>query len=177
MPRKEAKHKQPFWNFISDSTCLDGSECNADEYAELIYKIAIQSPVCQMWDSGSDKWARGECDIQEGSTPSNIVFKSNLFGSFGAGLFTAPNTIDFGSVFDNFAEKVVENMLVIGTILGVLLLAIPLIIICRRYDKNDMAKVGIKIIIRLTDTLCRDSQKSAIVCFLAHPERHTMYNI
>ncbi len=76
------------------------------------------------------------------STPSKPVFHSNLFGSFGAGLFVPPNTIDFGSVFDNFAEKLVENMPVVATVVGVIILFIPLAVICRKFDKKDALKVN-----------------------------------
>ena len=76
------------------------------------------------------------------SIPSKPVFKSNLFGSFGAGLFVPPNTIDFGSVFDNFAEKLVENMPVVATVIGVIILFIPLAVICRKFDKKDALKVN-----------------------------------
>ncbi len=53
-----------------------------------------------------------------------------------------PNTIDFGSVFDNFAEKLVENMPVFATVVGVILLFILLALICRRFDKKDALKVN-----------------------------------
>ena len=37
-----------------------------------------------------------------------MKFKSNLFGTLGAGVFVGPNTIDFGSVFDDLEKKIAE---------------------------------------------------------------------
>ncbi len=75
------------------------------------------------------------------STPSKPVFKSNLFGSFGAGIFVPPNTIDFGSVFHDFHLKLWENWLVVATVTALIILYIPLLLICRRFDKVDAVKV------------------------------------
>ena len=46
--------------------------------------------------------------VEKGSTPIKVKFKSNLFGSLGAGVFVGPNTIDFGSVFDDLDKKIAE---------------------------------------------------------------------
>ena len=51
--------------------------------------------------------------MEKETTPEKVVFKSNLFGSLGTGLFQAPNKIDFGTVFDNLGAKIVENMPVV----------------------------------------------------------------
>ena len=53
----------------------------------------------------------------------------------------APNTIDFNAVFDNLDEKLVENAAVVGTVVGIIILYIPLIILCRKLDKLDKKKV------------------------------------
>ncbi len=75
------------------------------------------------------------------STPAKAVFKSNLFGSFGTGLFVPPNTIDFGSVFHDFHSKIWENRSVVATVAVLIILYIPLALICRRFDKRDAVKV------------------------------------
>lgn len=74
--------------------------------------------------------------------PRRIKFKSNLFGSLGAGLFVGPNTIDFGTVFLNFDQKLVENIAVVSTVIGIILLYIPLALFVRRLDKKDKLKVS-----------------------------------
>ena len=61
----------------------------------------------------------------------------------GAGLTVAPNTIDFNDVFENLDDKIVENAAVVGTVVGVIILYIPLLILCRKLDKKDKIKVGL----------------------------------
>ena len=53
----------------------------------------------------------------------------------------APNTIDFNAVFDNLDAKLVENAAVVGTVIGIIILYIPFIILCRKLDKYDKKKV------------------------------------
>ena len=86
-------------------------------------------------------WTSDGCQLQPGSTPTRARFKSNLFGSLGAGLAVAPNTIDFNVVFDNLDQKLIENAAVVGTVIGVIILYIPFVILCRRLDKKDRLKV------------------------------------
>ena len=71
-------------------------------------------------------------------------FKSNLFGSFGAGLFTPPNTINFKDIFSNLGQRLLDNLPVVATIIIVALLFIPFAVICRRFDKKDEVKVWTK---------------------------------
>lgn len=61
---------------------------------------------------------------------------------FGASFFVPPNTIDFSSVFDNFGEKLVENIHVVVMIALLLILYALLVILMRRMDKKDKVKVG-----------------------------------
>ena len=79
--------------------------------------------------------------VVQSEDPKQVRFKSNLFGSLGAGLFVGPNTIDFGTVFLNFDQKIIENAPVFFTILGIIILYIPLAIWCYRKDKADALKV------------------------------------
>ena len=75
------------------------------------------------------------------STPEKVRFKSNLFGGFGAGLFTPPNTINFGEIFANLGQKLLDNLAVVATITVTALLFIPFALICGRFDKRDKRKV------------------------------------
>jgi len=52
--------------------------------------------------------------------------------------------IDFGTVFDDFAAKLLENAAVVGTVIGVIILYIPLAAICRRIDKKEKIKVNLQ---------------------------------
>ncbi len=74
------------------------------------------------------------------STPSKPIFKSHLFGSFGAGFFVPPNTIDFGSLDP---DDLTDNILVLATVIGLILLYIPLSLVCRWIDKRDLLKVSL----------------------------------
>ena len=80
--------------------------------------------------------------VLPGSLPKKARFKSNIFGSLGAGLVTAPNTIDFGSVFLNLGAKLLENLPVLITVLGFILVYIVLIVVLRRMDKRDDLRVS-----------------------------------
>ena len=79
--------------------------------------------------------------ILEAEDEKHVRFKSNLFGSMGAGLFVGPNTIDFGTVFLNLDEKIIDNAPVVVTVIGLILLYIPLAFWCHRKDKIDVMKV------------------------------------
>ena len=71
------------------------------------------------------------------STTDDIKFKSNFLGSFSAGLFIPPNTIDFERVFKYFLPLFAENPYVIGLICLILGVYIILLIWTRRKDKHD----------------------------------------
>jgi hypothetical protein len=64
-------------------------------------------------------------------------------GGFGAGFFSAPNMIDFSTVFNNFGQALLDNAPVVATVIGVIVLYIPLLILCRWLDRKDTVKVGI----------------------------------
>ena len=74
-------------------------------------------------------------------TETKAMFSSNLFGSLGAGVFVGPNLIDFSTVFDNVGAKILENLPVFVTVLLLMILYIPFVIICRKFDKKDEIKV------------------------------------
>ena len=46
--------------------------------------------------------------VSAATTTETTTFKSNLFGSMGANVVVAPNTIDFSNVFDNLDQKLVD---------------------------------------------------------------------
>jgi len=60
---------------------------------------------------------------------------------FGAGFVTPVNTINFATVFDNFAEKLIENVAVWTTILAFIIVYIPFAVLARYLDKKDALKV------------------------------------
>jgi len=64
-----------------------------------------------------------------------------LMAGFGAGFVTPVNTINFATVFDNFAEKLIENVAVWTTILAFIIVYIPFAVLARYLDKKDALKV------------------------------------
>ena len=58
-------------------------------------------------------------------------------------MFSGPNKIDFSTVFDNFGAKLVENMPVVATVIGVILLYFLGLVVCNKLDKMDAFKVYI----------------------------------
>ena len=71
-----------------------------------------------------------------------VHFHTNLFGGFGAGFYTPPNTINFNTIFTgDFLSKLVNVAIVWGTVIAVLLLYFLLAVLCRRLDKKDAFKV------------------------------------
>ena len=107
----------------------------------MTYTYRISELTCQEWDEETEVWSSGGCQLEPGSTPTTAKFKSNLFGSLGAGLTVAPNTINFKEVFDDLDQKLIENAAVVGTVIGVLILYIPFVVLCRMLDKKDKIKV------------------------------------
>ena len=74
----------------------------------MVYSYRLSELTCQQWDDVTETWSSDSCVVQEGSTATEAKFRSNLFGSMGAGLVVGPNTIDFSSVFDNVDAKLAE---------------------------------------------------------------------
>ena len=60
---------------------------------------------------------------------------------FAANWVVPPNKIDFSTVFDDLGEKILDNIHVIITITLVLAIYVVLVVVLRRYDKKDEAKV------------------------------------
>ncbi|XP_013398432.1 MAM and LDL-receptor class A domain-containing protein 1, partial [Lingula anatina] len=90
--------------------------------------------------TGSGNYFYFEVDggsISSDSTPEKVVFKSNFFGSFAAGLFEPPNTIDFEAVFANFGERLLDNAYVFGFLIALIVIYILTIFYCRWKDKKD----------------------------------------
>ena len=93
-------------NFGHVTGCFDGFIC--DEVAYLAYDYSLSEVTCQQWDDVNEVWRSDSCEVLPGSTATQTRFKSNLFGSLGAGISVAPNTIDFNTVFNNLDQKLIE---------------------------------------------------------------------
>lgn len=78
----------------------------------------------------------------EVATPERVKFKSNLLAGFGAGFITPVNTINFATVFDNFGQKLIDNVAVWATIVAFIVIYIPFAVLARHLDKKDALKVN-----------------------------------
>lgn len=103
----------------------------------LNYNLTIFNASCNIWNGNAWHSDPKVCKASEGSTPSTTRFKSNIFGSLGAGLDIRPNLIDFDTVFVNFGSKLADNAAVFSTICTLIMLFIPLAILARRLDIRD----------------------------------------
>ena len=70
-----------------------------------------------------------------------VKFRSNLLGGFGAGFATPLNTIDFGTLFDNLGQKIIDSAVVWGTIIAIVVIYIPIAVFSCRADGKDVFKV------------------------------------
>ncbi|XP_013383336.2 uncharacterized protein LOC106153782 [Lingula anatina] len=78
--------------------------------------------------------------ISKVTTNGKMTFKSNFFGSFAAGLFIPPNTIDFDKVFANFSTLLAQSPHVLIVMCSLFVLYILLLIWARRKDIQDNEK-------------------------------------
>ena len=52
-----------------------------------------------------------------------------------------PNTINFSTVFNNLGKKILENIAVVITVLGVIVVYVPVTVFLRQLDLADIIKV------------------------------------
>ena len=58
-----------------------------------------------------------------------------------------PNTINFSTVFNNLGKKILENIAVVITVLGVIVVYIPVTVFFRQLDLADIMKVPLRLYI------------------------------
>jgi predicted membrane protein len=75
------------------------------------------------------------------SNGEKTKFKSSIFGSLGTGVVVGPNTINFDTVFADFDKKLLENIHVVATVLGIIVAYFVAVPVVRRLDKKDALKV------------------------------------
>ncbi len=97
------------------------------------------------YDKKTNTWSGEGCwvDTKE-TTADETSIKTTHLTLFSSDWVVGPNTIDFSDVFDNFDQKLLENIHVFATIAGLIIIYFILVFILRRYDKKDVEKVGSK---------------------------------
>ena len=74
------------------------------------------------------------------ASQSSISCGCNHLTFFGADFMVAPNTIDFNTVFNKFAN-IGDNLAVLLTVIALLILFWLGVLVLRRFDKADVEKV------------------------------------
>ncbi|XP_041362676.1 uncharacterized protein LOC121378529 [Gigantopelta aegis] len=119
----------------------------------LRYNISFTAFSCLFWDETQGKWLSDGCNVSPQSTPSGIKCLCNHLTSFGAGVFSPPNQIDFNTVFDNTAGKLLDNSAVLVTLCVIVFLYLVGLVWTRRMDKKDVEKWGV---VPLADNVTTD---------------------
>ncbi|PAA54099.1 hypothetical protein BOX15_Mlig015709g1 [Macrostomum lignano] len=92
------------------------------ESANMSLTVGVASITPRAWSDLLGGWVDTDAEVAEESSIEKMVFKSNFFGSYSGKMFIAPNTINFATVFNNFAGKLAENfvtLLVLCLIIGI----------------------------------------------------------
>ena len=76
------------------------------------------------------------------TTLVQTVCASTHLTLFSSSWAVPPNTIDFSTVFDNLDQKLVENIHVVVTVIGLAVIFVVVAVFLRRKDKQDLAKVS-----------------------------------
>ena len=64
-----------------------------------------------------------------------------MMGSISADVFKSPDSLSAAVALQSSEEEESDNSIVVGTIIGTILLYIPLAILCWWYDKKDKTRV------------------------------------
>jgi len=99
------------------------------------------------------KWTNQRCSLSRccyfpikvgpKSNKTSLYCLCNHLTSFGGGVLVKPNSLDFDVVFNELTRlHETGNIAVLSTIIAALLLYVLVIIVARRADKRDRAKVG-----------------------------------
>ncbi|XP_077985128.1 polycystin-1-like protein 2 [Glandiceps talaboti] len=118
---------------------LDNTTYDTEGYNMTVQTITT---ACKYWDIKNTKWSQDGCETLQWSSSRTTVCACNHLTSFAADLYVAPNTIDFGTVFQKFAN-LGENASVFSTIFVIFGLYVAGVIFCRRADKRDLIKWGV----------------------------------
>ncbi|XP_070548690.1 polycystin-1-like protein 2 isoform X2 [Ptychodera flava] len=106
------------------------------------FSLQITTVSCKYWDDKVDKWSKEGCQPLEWSSTTTTVCGCNHLTSFATDFFVPPNSIDFGTVFQKFAN-LGENASVFSTIFVIFGLYLVGVYFCRRADKKDLVKWGV----------------------------------
>ncbi|KAK3089545.1 hypothetical protein FSP39_004480 [Pinctada imbricata] len=116
--------------------------------------LVMTTTGCRSWDDAQQSWVSNGCQVLPFSTVNETVCRCPRQSGgivFATTFYTAPNTIDFSTVFSKFD---LSNASVYGTCLGIIVIWIIAVVLLRRQDKKDQEKWAIHF---LSDGDCKDS--------------------
>ncbi|XP_066966740.1 serine-rich adhesin for platelets-like [Macrobrachium rosenbergii] len=117
---------------------------NPYDYIDLAnYTLQTITPICRFWNSEAESWDTDGCRVTPATNTRMVRCACNHLTSFGSDFFVPPNTIDFGSVYDNLGAKLKDNFAVLVTICVLLALYVLVGIWARYKDKQDVKKWGV----------------------------------
>ncbi|XP_068248147.1 uncharacterized protein [Palaemon carinicauda] len=107
------------------------------------YTLQTITPICRYWNTETESWGTDGCRVTPATNTRMVRCACNHLTSFGSDFFVPPNTIDFGSVYNDLGAKLKDNFAVLVTICVILALYILVGIWARYKDKQDVKKWGI----------------------------------
>ncbi|XP_070533290.1 polycystin-1-like protein 2 isoform X1 [Ptychodera flava] len=100
------------------------------------FTVQVFTSSCRYRDDTSRGWKSDGCWVSDKTNSTYTECLCNHLTSFGAGYFTPPNSIDFGTVFKKF-EDLGSNAAVFSTVISVLVVYFICVFFARRADKSD----------------------------------------
>ncbi|XP_033737386.1 polycystic kidney disease protein 1-like 2 [Pecten maximus] len=103
-------------------------------------QIALYVLDCLFWDDKTKQWSRSGLSLGNITTYSEAPCESTHLTTFGTNVFVPPNTINFNTVWSKFSA---DNVAVISTVGGLLVVYFLVLFCVRRADKRDVTKWAI----------------------------------
>ncbi|XP_069123303.1 uncharacterized protein [Argopecten irradians] len=103
-------------------------------------QIALYVLDCLFWDDGGKQWSRKGLTLGNVTTYTETSCHTSHLTSFGTNVFVPPNTIDFKTVWSKFSA---DNVAVIATVGGLIVLYFLVLFWVRRADQRDVAQWAI----------------------------------
>ncbi|CAG5132501.1 unnamed protein product, partial [Candidula unifasciata] len=127
-----------FQNNLSSSDKLHIVATNNNELYEIELSVGAYISSCEYFNTDSQTWASGGCQVQEDSTPVVTSCKCNHLTSFGAGIISITD-IDFSDL-ENL--DLLTNPVVFIVVSIIFVSYILLIILCRYLDHQDLKRIS-----------------------------------
>ncbi|XP_060067008.1 polycystin-1-like protein 2 [Ylistrum balloti] len=121
----------------SSSNLLYLGLCSENEERTTALDIALYVLDCLFWEDTMKKWSRRGLLLGNVTNYAEAPCESTHLTTFGTNVFVPPNTIDFNTVWSKFSA---DNVAVISTVGGLLVVYFLVLLWVRRADKRDVSK-------------------------------------